>query len=427
MTENYKRLIGGIAVGAIVGIAAGYGVARLVEGRGLRVEGKPTDVKSAWDAYVVAQRNYMAAVKAEKAISGQPSAFRGQKTTAASSQPSTFSGQRTSVSGPKAGQWLSFDEAAAEFGLVDQGTESTKVFVYRNKGNQLLRISDVISSCGCTVVQPSPKELPPGGVGRLSVTFKSGSFSGPIHKTITVRSNDPAAPSLVLGVNADVRTLFKLEPKVVAMGEIERGRVGVQELVIKPVVPEAFGIQRITTTHPELKAEFVGGPRNTPNARKTEGEIKVAVSLDANNKNYGPFTYAARVYLTRSQSGSAKPLELTIPVTGTIAGPLRVKPEAVFFGSVKQGERFKPQKVMLSSRSGKPVEVRSVDTGFPGLKALVKPVKPGLEYEVELTDDTPPPAGFFQRTMKITTSESNVPIEVRLSGVVMKTQVAAVR
>jgi hypothetical protein len=327
----------------------------------------------------------------------------------------------------KTGSWLAFDEAAAEFGTVDQGTEFTKVFVYRNKGNQLLRISDVISSCGCTVVQPSPKELPPGGVGRLSVTFKSGSFSGPVHKTLTVRSNDPTAPSLVLGVNANVRTLFVLEPKVVALGEIERGRVGVQELVIKPVVQEAFAIQRITTTHPELKAEFLGEPRNTRNTRNTAREMRVAVSLDANNKNFGPFTYAARVYLTRPQSGSTKPLELTIPVTGTIAGPLRVKPEAVFFGSVKEGERFKPQKVMLSSRSGKPVEVRSVDTGFAGLKASVKPVKPGLEYEVELTDEAPPPAGFFQQTMKITTSESNVPIEVRLSGVVMKTQVAAVR
>jgi len=425
MKEKIKLLIAGAALGGIVGIAAGYGVARVVESRALSA---PTDVKSAWDAYVVAQRNYMAAVKAEKMSggSGQRTGDSGKRAVA-SGQGTVKSAQRTVTSGPKAGAWIAFDEGSAEFGTVDQGMESTKVFVYRNKGNQLLRISDVISSCGCTVVQPSPKELPPGGVGRLSVTFKSGNFSGPVHKTVTVRSNDPTAPSLVLGVNANVRTLFKLEPKVVALGEIERGKVGVQELVIKPVVPEAFAIQRITTTHPELRAEAISNHGIHGTHGKTGEEIRIAVALDANNKNYGPFTYATRVYLTRPQSGSAKPLELTIPVTGTIAGPLRVKPDAVFFGSVKEGERFKPQKVTLSSRSGKPVAVRTVDTGFAGLKASVKPVKPGLEYEVELTDEAPPPAGFFQRTMKITTSESNVPIEVRLSGVVMKAMVAITR
>lgn len=287
MIERIKFIVLGCALGAVVGIAAGYAVARMVESRA------PTDVKSAWDAYVVAQRNYMAAVKLAKASDGGRRTGDRQKTedggprtedggprignglrsfvsgqsTAFSSQRSPVSGRSSSVSGPKAGAWLAFDEAAADFGTVDQGTENTKVFVYRNKGNQLLRISDVISSCGCTVVQPSPKELPPGGVGRLSVTFKSGSFSGPVHKTLTVRSNDPTAPSLVLGVNATVRTLFVLEPKVVALGEIERGRVGVQELVIKPVGPEAFAIQRITTTHPELRAEFVSAREKTLNSQ----------------------------------------------------------------------------------------------------------------------------------------------------------------
>ena len=59
MTENLKTLVVGASIGAIVGIAVGYGVARVVESR---MSSAPTDVKSAWDAYVLAQRSYMAVV-----------------------------------------------------------------------------------------------------------------------------------------------------------------------------------------------------------------------------------------------------------------------------------------------------------------------------------------------------------------------------
>jgi hypothetical protein len=114
-------------------------------------------------------------------------------------------------------------------------------------------------------------------------------------------------------------------------------------------------------------------------------------------------------------------LEIIIPVTGTVVGEARVKPDSLFLGSVRQGERFKPQKLLLTSRNGKPVEVKSVETGFAGLTAAVKALKPGKEYEIELSNAVPVPAGFLQQTLKILTTDSKVPIEVKLSGVVMKT------
>jgi len=56
MTKRMKHMIVGVVISTSIGIAAGYGLARMVESRA------PTDVKSAWDAYAVAQRSYMAGV-----------------------------------------------------------------------------------------------------------------------------------------------------------------------------------------------------------------------------------------------------------------------------------------------------------------------------------------------------------------------------
>ncbi len=434
MTEKLKSWVIGAALGGCIGLAAGYGVATVANNR---ASSAPKDVKTAWDAYVKAQKNYMAALTAERrsgqlsAISGQPAGANGQRAafnnqpSAASGHPSPVSDHPSAVVGPKAGTWIAFDENVADFGTVDQGTESVKVFVYRNKGNQRLEIKNVSSTCGCTVGQPEPKELPPGGVGHVRVSFKSGAFSGPISKTLTVQSNDPTTPTLTLGVKANVRTLFTLEPRVVDFGDVERGKPAFKEVVIKLVTPETFQVQRIGTTHPELKADLM-----QQSAKGGERAIHLLFTMDSNG-NFGPFAYAGRIYLARPQGGNqsstdknvrstAAPLELIIPAKGVVAGPLRVKPDTVFFGSVKQGSTFKPQKLVLTSRNGKAVEVKSVETGFEGLKAAVKALKPGMEYEIELTDAAPPPPGFFQRTLHILTSDSDVPIEVKLSGVVMK-------
>ncbi|MFA6565098.1 MAG: DUF1573 domain-containing protein [Verrucomicrobiia bacterium] len=431
MTENWKRQFIGLALVAVIGIATGYGVATI---SGSRKSNAPTDVKSARDEFFRAQQNYMAALKAEREgsqrpeVRGQYSVNNGQRPmvggrpspavghpSSVPGQSSPASGPSSPVVGPKAGTWITFDENVADFGTVDQGTESVKVFIYRNKGNQTLRISDVTSTCGCTVAQPEPKVLPPGAMGKLRVSFKSGSFSGPVSKSITVRSNDPSAPALVLGVKANVRTLFALEEKVVKLGEIERGKPALREVTIKPLTSEMFQIQRVMPTHPELKGDVLPADKNG------DRTMHLLISMDS-NRNCGLFTYAVRLYIARpqAQAGAPKMLELIIPVTGTVVGAARVKPDSVFFGSVKQGERFKSQKLVLTSRNGKAVEVKSVDTGFEGLKAAVKALKPGMEYEIELTDAAPPPPGFFQQTLKILTTDSNVPIEVKLSGVVMK-------
>lgn len=413
MTDKMKNWVIGAVLGGCIGLVAGYGVAKVAD----NPSSPPRDVKTAWDAFVKAQKNYMAALAAQRGAS--PGAVNTGRHPVNNIQPSANSAPKTATGdhsaapiGPKEGTWIAFDENVADFGTVDQGTESLKIFVYRNKGNQKLTIHNVSSTCGCTVGQPEPRELPPGGVGRVRVSFKSGGFGGPVTKTLTVQSNDPTAPSLTLGIKANVRTLFAIEPRVVDFGDIERGKPAIKEVVVKYVTGEKFQVQRLGTTHPELRTELMQPGK--------KGEQAVHLMFTMNNSgNFGPFAYAARVYFARPQPGVA-PLELIIPAKGVVAGPLRVKPDTVFFGSVKQGDTFKPQKLVLTSRDGKTVMVKSVDTGFDGLKAAVKAVKPGVEYEVELSDAAPPPAGFFQHTLHILTTGSEVPIEVKLSGVVMK-------
>ncbi len=81
-----------------------------------------------------------------------------------------------------------------DFGEIYQGEKVPHVFEFSNQGDEPLLIDRVRSSCGCTAVLVSQKNIPPGGKGELKATFDSSRFRGAISKTIYLYSNDPVRP-----------------------------------------------------------------------------------------------------------------------------------------------------------------------------------------------------------------------------------------
>ncbi len=60
---------------------------------------------------------------------------------------------------------LQFDNPKYDFGEVFQGGKVRHVFEFVNEGDEALYIDRVRSSCGCTAVLISEKNIPPGGKG----------------------------------------------------------------------------------------------------------------------------------------------------------------------------------------------------------------------------------------------------------------------
>ena len=63
-----------------------------------------------------------------------------------------------------------------------------RVFEFTNTGDAQLVISDVKSSCGCTVPKKPDGPIAPGASGTIEVKYDTKRV-GPIRKTITVYSN----------------------------------------------------------------------------------------------------------------------------------------------------------------------------------------------------------------------------------------------
>jgi hypothetical protein len=94
---------------------------------------------------------------------------------------------------------LTFKEDRHDFGDVPQGPKLEGVFEFTNTGENILVIKNVTTSCGCTgAMVDEKKEFAPGESGKIKFTFNTEGRMGLNTKTITVDSNDPVNPKVIL-------------------------------------------------------------------------------------------------------------------------------------------------------------------------------------------------------------------------------------
>lgn len=105
-----------------------------------------------------------------------------------------------------------------------RGQVVERTLTLKNVGNETLLIGEVSASCGCTGTVTSTDRLTPGATGSLKVTFNAKGFSGPVKKSITVRSNDPARPVTPIEFTATVIQEIVVDPQSFWFKEAEVGR-----------------------------------------------------------------------------------------------------------------------------------------------------------------------------------------------------------
>ena len=84
---------------------------------------------------------------------------------------------------------IEFEKDIHDFGKLIAGEKAVYTFKFKNTGKSDLVISQVHSSCGCTVPRYPKEPIKPGGEGQIKVTFDSSGRKGVQNKTITVVSN----------------------------------------------------------------------------------------------------------------------------------------------------------------------------------------------------------------------------------------------
>jgi hypothetical protein len=95
-------------------------------------------------------------------------------------------------------------------------------FAITNEGDDVLRISDVTTSCGCTVAELAQdgKILAPGESTEILATLSLKGRKGKLSKVIRVKSNDPKDPLFQLSLTGTVFAPIDVDPTLVNFGTI---------------------------------------------------------------------------------------------------------------------------------------------------------------------------------------------------------------
>lgn len=86
------------------------------------------------------------------------------------------------------GPGIKFEKTVHDYGTVAYGSDGNCEFVFTNNGTEPLLLSDVRSSCGCTVPSWPREPIMPGKSNSIKVHYDTHRVGG-ISKSITVSTN----------------------------------------------------------------------------------------------------------------------------------------------------------------------------------------------------------------------------------------------
>lgn len=124
---------------------------------------------------------------------------------------------------PKGKPDLQFEKKVYDFGAIYKGASVTHKFKFTNKGDGVLNIGKVKTSCGCTAALTSSKTIEPGASGTIEATFNSKNFRGRITKKIYINSNDPDEGKIQLVIKGNILEEITLSPQRIAFNMVAKG------------------------------------------------------------------------------------------------------------------------------------------------------------------------------------------------------------
>ena len=236
-----------------------------------------------------------------------------------------------------------FDKKIHEFGVVLWKHPATATFTIKNDGNKPLVISNVTTSCGCTVADWTKEPIAPGATGVITSTFDAKAL-GHFYKDVGVYCNASDRPIYLMlsgEVSADPKNYtlthpygigaIRLNKESIEFDDANKGDKPTLEILVANTSNEVY---TPVLMHLPPYLEAVAVPERI--GKKGTGKIKVTLDTDKLPK-FGLTT--STVYLSRFP-GDKVSEENAIPVSAVLL------PD---FAHLSQHQRLNPPAVELSA------------------------------------------------------------------------------
>jgi len=305
-------------------------------------------------------------------------------------------------------------EPVKDFEVVAKGEHLKHAFEIRNEGDEVLEITEVRPSCGCTVAKFDQK-IAPGKSGFVIADVDTASLDGVIAKSVAVFTNDADNAKLQLTVKADVRPYIAVDPGYARFSYVQGEPTGtISETIYAPDGSDIEILEvKVPYDHIRVSHRVAGEEERDARGSGKQWKVDIEILPDA---PVGPLRDHVEVIVDHP-----KQKKVLIPISGFVRPRQHVTPQEIDFGQVKSSDLPLVKGFTLTSFTTKGIDPPEVESSIKGLDIQVRKTgTTGHRYQVILQMTRDMPKGEFADVLRIRTSDEKSPvIEVPLRGVVL--------
>jgi hypothetical protein len=292
-------------------------------------------------------------------------------------------------------------EPTFDFGSQDNEGKVQHDFTIMNVGTGTLEISDVKSSCGCTVAELAKKSLGPGEETKVSATFNLSGKQGPQTKVISVSSNDPDVPVYKLELKGNAVAAIEVEPRFVNYGSVVEDTLPEQKITIKSNKDDIrFNVTGAEVSESAFQAEVT--------------TIKAGEHYEVTLKNVEPLQPGIAQGVINVKTDDPKRSVIPVRYHASVVGDLDIAPNQI---NLRYTEDGSPTQQFMRVAPGrvKEFKVLEVVTPIPDMEAEIIP-RGTNNYNIRLgkmpTDNTLEGKELIIRTDAPNAQEVKIPFKV---------------
>ncbi|WFB35895.1 DUF1573 domain-containing protein [Kiritimatiellota bacterium B12222] len=251
-------------------------------------------------------------------------------------------------------------EPQFDFGEEKTGGLVKHEFILENKGDEVLKITNIQTSCGCTTPGVKQLNIDPGEKKSLQVQMDLEGRSGPQTQHVTLSTNDPQNRSYRLKMSGEVIPEIHISPRSLNLEQADMD------------APHQ-GLLTLTSTN--------GEPFTVKKVKASRGRTQTEVALAEDGMS------AEIVVTARPQKGQGHFTDVIVIET---SNPTIKEIKVLVMWQVSTGLSISPGQLnLLLSKKPVQVERHLMVRGYPG---LTKPLEvtgvewPGQEVDITFTD-----------------------------------------
>ena len=280
----------------------------------------------------------------------------GDLATAATTASSRSTATLPTATRPR--QALKLETIEHNFGNIWAGDSVKHAFEVTNTSERVMEIRGVNPTCGCTTASKWEKEVQPGQVWKLDVTFTTTGRQGKVNKSITVMTDDPDRPRIELVLKGEIRTRFEVSPsQTISLGALQSGSMIKRTLSITNKLPEPV--------------VFTLGKADS-NVLKTQlREVEKGKRYELDVETVPPLSEATSFDSIVLQTDLKEQPELAIPVSGRVQARVALAPKVIAVCSPALQDTYR--NVQLRLTDGAKASITGVESSAAAINTAINP------------------------------------------------------